>query len=939
MRTSAERDYTRPWWFPGLLEREVRGTDDVPGWASFIDRTLGATGRRVDSRTWQAQLQVSLRPLAEEAARDIDQPVVAAACVDHLDERLLQLAVRTLVTEMHRLREDGQLAGDSPTARFADFANQLANGGLRRTIHQYPLLGRTLATTCAAKARAYQEFCDRLQTDLPHITARLFGGVEPGPLTDLRAAGDDHGGGRSVLIARFGSGRAVVYKPRPLQILDHFNEIVAWLNGHTDLALRSPQVVLGDGYGWCEFVDAAPCSSAQEVATFYRRLGGLLAILYVLDGTDIHFENLIAAGAHPCAVDVETLFHPTPAGQHGRWTDPAVRALALSVRRTALLPQLIAGESGVWDVSGMGGDDEVQAPYDGRAWASAGTDLMHLVPAPVIAPTASNRPSLDGEFVEPRDQEPALREGFVTAYDAVRQHREELLALIGSCREDSCRYVVRMTAAYTRLLEDILHPGLLRRATDRDRFLVEALENTHDVGGALADAERADLWRGDIPMFVTRPGSRDLEDAVGGRHTGLLAESAEDAVRRKVAGLGSEDLAEQLWIISASLASRPQPILHRAQPSIPFGDPAAAPDPERALRLASRIGEDLMRRAHRDTTRANWLGLELIDEVHWSIRAMGAGLTYGYVGVSLFLAELGSRLDRQDFLDTAAAAMTPIDRVLGAIARDRATLQTVGCGLHGLGGIAYGLARLSTLLDDSDLRRSALNAVQLIEPSITDTKQLLADGAAGGLAAVLAVGDAGLPVDPQLVAALVDTARNPPAHRVPAGFLSGQDGIDWALARAGMPSTDRLTATADGVERAPSDDTGWCEGFGGITIADLAYGGPSTTDRYMNLMETCALQPDVSLCHGELGAIDLLITLSEGDDGRATAALERRSDAILRRLENDETTVFGTPTGVDSQSLLSGQAGVGYGLLRLAFQGHCPSLMSLESSPHSTTDR
>ena len=49
---------------------------------------------------------------------------------------------------------------------------------------------------------------------------------------------------------------------------------------------------------------------------FYHRQGALLALLYVLDGTDMHYENLIAVGEQPVLVDVETLFHPShaPAG-------------------------------------------------------------------------------------------------------------------------------------------------------------------------------------------------------------------------------------------------------------------------------------------------------------------------------------------------------------------------------------------------------------------------------------------------------------------------------------------------------------------------------------------------------------------------------------------------------------------------------------------------
>ena len=37
---------------------------------------------------------------------------------------------------------------------------------------------------------------------------------------------------------------------------------------------------------------------------FYERQGGYLALLYMLQATDFHHENLIAAGEHPVLLDL-----------------------------------------------------------------------------------------------------------------------------------------------------------------------------------------------------------------------------------------------------------------------------------------------------------------------------------------------------------------------------------------------------------------------------------------------------------------------------------------------------------------------------------------------------------------------------------------------------------------------------------------------------------
>ena len=62
-------------------------------------------------------------------------------------------------------------------------------------------------------------------------------------------------------------------------------------------------------------------------------------MLYALEATDFHSENLIAAGEHPVLVDLESLFHPLRGGADLTGPDhPAVRAMADSVLVPACCP-------------------------------------------------------------------------------------------------------------------------------------------------------------------------------------------------------------------------------------------------------------------------------------------------------------------------------------------------------------------------------------------------------------------------------------------------------------------------------------------------------------------------------------------------------------------------------------------------------------------------
>lgn len=109
----------------------------------------------------------------------------------------------------------------------------------------------------------------------------------------------------------FANGTAVVHRPRPPAAHRHFNALLGWYGAQPGVPrLRALGLLDRGTHGWTEYAEARPCLTRYDVERFYRRQGALLALLHVLDGTDTHFENLVACGDHPVLVDVETLFHP-----------------------------------------------------------------------------------------------------------------------------------------------------------------------------------------------------------------------------------------------------------------------------------------------------------------------------------------------------------------------------------------------------------------------------------------------------------------------------------------------------------------------------------------------------------------------------------------------------------------------------------------------------
>ena len=942
-------DQPKAWWSAGVGPHEVGQA--IPAWAEYVERsTATPSAPSAVAGDWQQALVRCLEPLLASARQDLaaagQSGVLTDQFLQRLGLRLVRLAARTLVLELARARDRGELAGDTPAERFLDFTHRLVGGSeLADFLATYPVLARVLGEACRQAVEGHLELLARLAEDREQLVTELFAGRDPGPLLSVEPGGDPHRGGRCTATLTFADGHQVVYKPRPLDLHHHFNDLVHWLNDKTGLGLQTVRVLRRPGYGWLGFITHTPCSDLAAVRRFYHRQGALLALLYVLDGTDVHYENLIANADQPILVDVETLFHPsqTPAGVLRQ--DPAHAALRSSVYRTALLPLIFTGENGVADISGLGGDAGAVSPNSLVDWADAGLDSMHLVRRPTTTRGGRNRPILDGTVMEPRDHEVSLLTGFRAAYEAIAWHRAELLGpdgLLSRFATDEIRFVARPTRTYITLLDESTHPDALRNADGRSRLL-DLLWDADPSQHRLVPYELADLWAGDVPLFTARPDSRDVWATDGSRVPQALASKGLEEVEAKISAMCEVDQHRQQWLISACLATRPDPVVHACTTNR-AGLGTAEADPEHLLAAATDIADEIM--AHvlgSSGGPANWLGLELLDDHHWTVMPMGAGLSNGYTGTALFLAQIGALTGAGKYSELARDSIRPIPSLLDALASDPEAAQSVGPGFHGLGGISYGLSRLSLLLDDSEIAKWLAAFLELAErlPPATEFPSY-AEGAAGGLTAMLAIQD--LPAASRLAARYADELRaavdlGVRQGRPEGGFAHGYQGIAWALGQYGVPGDkyrEAAAVAADLDRRSRPANPGWCSGDAGTALARLAAGAPADLESYLRTATERPVLADLSLCHGELGAIEPLLWLGERDHPAIEAVRRRRTGLVLAAVQQYGPRC-GTPRAVPSPGLLTGLAGIGYGLLRLGFSGQIPSVLLLD--PSSGTQR
>jgi type 2 lantibiotic biosynthesis protein LanM len=916
-----------------------------------------------------ARVRRGLEIYGPDTQLPFDPVAVVPMVLADLARRLGEMLSRCVILELHVARLRDALNGETPTERFTNFIHTLRQPEpFTAFLREYPVLARQLLA-CVDNAVTFAlEFLAHLRADKTALETTFNSGRPLGRLQSLDAGlGDLHGGGRAVLSAEFSTGVRVVYKPRSLAIDVQFQRLLDWLNARGDHPpFRTSKIIDRGDHGWMEFIVAQDCTTRAEVERFYRRQGGYLALLYAIGATDFHHSNLIASGEQPVLVDLETLLHPRVIPLDETQAEAvAADIVTQSVMGVLLLPRRsLANEQheGV-DLSGLGSSKGQLSPHLIPRWEQVGTDTMHLDRQQITMQGSRNRPTLAGEEMSVLAFQDALSAGFVSVYNLLLRHRAELLADAGPLARFAAveaRAVLRPTVAYATLLRESYHPDVLRDALERECLfdsLWAAVERRPQLAKVVG-LERNDLLRGDVPKFTVRPGARDLWGSAGERVPDFFSESGLELARRRIERFGAADLAQQLWFIRASLTTLYTG--HSEQTQYECTPPPAALAAGQALAEALKIGARLEQLAISGAKDATWLGLAFKREEYWYITPLAFDLYSGLPGVILFLAYLGSITGAARHTELAQRALNSLQQQLH---RNSATLKLLG-GFHGLGGVIYLLTHLSALWQRPDLLADAQALTEHVASLIELDEYLdVAGGAAGCVASLLSLhrfapSVATLDVARRCGEHIINSAHTQaaggigwttpvPAARPLTGFSHGAAGMAWALfALYGATGAAHFYAPAQNnwADLRPGQVAqgdynyaqSWCHGAPGIGLArldTLKYAAELMPDVRAAVAATVArgFGYNHSLCHGDLGNLDFLLQVSMTlDDPQLAAQVERLTATVLASMDK-HGWLCGTPLRVESPGLMTGLAGIGYGLLRLAYPQRVPSVLVLQA--------
>lgn len=884
----------------------------------------------------------------------------------------------TVAAELAAAADAGRLTGATPQERYRDFVRGLTDRDTALAIWQHhPVLARHVTDLLNDWVTARLAFARDLDADRSALEETFAPGAPGAPgglgaLEEVRfGAAETHRGGRGVALVRF-AGATVVYKPRSLAIDRHFDRLLAWFNDSGPRhALRRTRLLERPDHGWSEHIAAAPCTR-RDLPAYFWRAGALLALTHLLHGYDLHADNLIAAGDHPVAVDLEALFHTEDTRlllDRARLGDPAATRLAGSVVGTGLLPgplvlpDVATGRPFGVDFSPIGIAPDLRSVIPIPIAVDPGTDRLRFrrgyrtVPAP-----AGRLRGDDGGVVDPRGFRDDLVAGYTFGYEWLRSAGDRLTMQLGEYADAPVRLVQLSAFLYVWMLLDSWQPDALRDNSVRERGFARLSTGWPGVPRRteLIAAELAALRRGEVPTFEMRPGHRDVWLEDGTRLRDVLGTAPLDAVRARHAAMGPDDLAAQVAIIDASLATLPASAsaeepspgpeaCPRAGAKAP-GGPRAAVRSEAVTRStlvdeAVHVAGHLRETAVRSGDRIGWLTLEVVDARSRRVAPAGLDLYGGLPGIGLFLSYLsgvtgtviGTLTGLSWIRELAVRVAEEVaERCRAAATLDVAPRGTTAGALGPLLGPIYYLAHAAVV---HRRRGYAELARDLLLPAVPralgrGVAEDVAEGAAGAVLALLALYTA-LPEDDVLTMACVAGDRLVSGHGdlTEAGFGYGASGAAVALTRLHAVAPDSRYATAAraliAAEADPGQDAGWCQGAAGAGLArlelvrspvfaDLRREVRRSLDHVVEIVKAAPAPVDDSLCHGRFARLELLAALHDGGAGLRPALAELPAEPIWR-----------TAVPAPAPGLLGGTAGAGLGLLRLARPDAVPAILGL----------
>ena len=825
-----------------------------------------------------------------------------------LTERLLNFYMRPLVAHIKKVSAQGLLHGKTPEERYEDYCRRWYEDFQDDFYASYPLLQHVHTTIVDQFYIAVSEIFERAQTHESDIR-KLLGVTDADPLKleSLVLAGDHHNGGRTGCMLVFQQG-TVVYKPRSVEGEQAYYNIIQKLAAHGAPAMRAARVMVGDGYGFMEFIEREETDFSSK--DFLESSGRLAALLYALQGKDMHEENLIPSADGPTPIDLETILHPIyiMSEEDEEIPVPGISSLkARGISTSALLPTRMRrsdpsqGYVDIGFIQGKQGTNPfrnmaIQRPFRDDA-------VAQFVSSEVQTEEADKDDQSDPAEEEKQRMSEAARadafaSGFAQMYRWICENRQIVLEIVRTeCAGITLRAVIQPTMYYGQLMRMLGNPEAL---ASKDVFMT-IMFRTAAFGPKrpleLIVAEVESLWQLDIPFFKHRTDSSEILSPHENAATGVsVQKNALEETLSHITDMNEADLEDQLSQIWNAFAS-------------PYPANTLVPQPADAWRgrnnlqseqdFSSKVADYLVARLYPGLAEKSpwtWVaptpGTQQQHTGAWDTAVLGLDFYSGSLGPALSLAQAAHTLESAEYAQAAHRVFDPIaDAVFSEDTPLELPEEITDSVFYGEPGIAFALAGAAECLNDLRLKEAAAVLGNRTAERLAKAEHPSPDYLTGQVGAAALLLGYDLADDREALLGVLDRhAQDIIDGRVEeewwshSGFAHGISASIFALSRWNqqMPSPERAQhAVKILLDRLREFDNGeswesqisgwgsrngvWCHGTAGISLALAAVqvwmpelSARADLERAVHHALHEGTGRNLTYCHGDMGTLDIL---------------------------------------------------------------------------------
>lgn len=551
-------------------------------------------------------------------------------------------------------------------------------------------------------------FIERIEKDAD-VLMKKFNITEKGFVVNHLSTdfSDSHKKGRRVFCVEFVSGDKILYKPRSLQNEIKLQEITNYFYRICNLGSYEYSILDKEMYGWCEIVIQRDCKSIEELSRYYQRIGIILFINYLLEGGDIHFENLIACNEYPVIIDAETFIGNIEENNGKSAAEKVASLLRKSVLYSGILPFYSwnnAGDTGI-NMSAISGEEGQKFPIKIPFIINPKSVNMRVVYDYPVSKGNHNLAMLKGRFIQPSEFADKIIQGFESAYLGAMENTETLLRIIQQYGELEVRYLIRNTQQYAIVLSSSYHPELLVDGGARNLFFYSLANGNlqNQRSRSLIEYEIEDLLSGDIPYFYFRGSKKNIYTWDGREVKDFFSKPALQQIEENIQNLSYKNLEQQTQYIKITfnMENAGTRKIKNKRLKLDLYSNMAKTAEELAKELLDKIGTNAI--YSEDGADVNWIGVKLfgIKENQWMIQALPNTLYDGTVGINLVFHLYEWIYHDRKYHKICEVLDNRLLRYIDTISEGEQNIEDFNTGIFsGEGSILYTLGILYEIYDD-----------------------------------------------------------------------------------------------------------------------------------------------------------------------------------------------------------------------------------------------